>query len=187
MHITNNKYATDQELVRAVKQGQQTAIEYWFRTYHDQLLSLALKKAQNSKDAEELVQETFINCLRNIQTFQGKSSFSTWIKSILYHEIADYYRKLYAKKAIRTLPMGDFLLNLPLEDSHEVSQKVRLVLNKLAKEKRELLLLKYVDQKKVKDIAKRMGKTVKSVESDLFRARQEFRNLYALEFNLSND
>ena len=42
----------------------------------------------------------------------------------------------------------------------------------------ELLLKKYVDCKKVKDIAFEMGNTSKAVESNLFRARQEFKALW---------
>jgi len=65
-----------------------------------------------------------------------------------------------------------------LSDSHEISERVKQVIADLSEEYRELLLLKYVDKKKVKEIARELKRTVKAVESDLFRAREEFRRLY---------
>jgi len=57
---------------------------------------------------------------------------------------------------------------------------VKEILLKMTQESREILQMKYIDKKHVKDIAKEMGKTVKSVESILFRARTEFREMYSL-------
>ncbi|MGD9129400.1 MAG: RNA polymerase sigma factor [Candidatus Woesebacteria bacterium] len=175
-----NKQLNDLKLISQIKRGNAAAIKQWFLSYQPILLNIALKKVKTTEDAEELVQETFISCLKNATLFQEKSSLQSWMIAILRHEIADYYRKLYAKKAIRTLPLGELLLKSPVNDSHETSNKVKEVLKKMMKEKRELLLLKYVDKKKVKEIAKRLGRTTKSVESDLFRARKEFRELYLL-------
>lgn len=171
-------FKSEEDLVKALRKGDKHAAKYWFDHFYQRLFAIAIKKVRSEDDAKELIQETFINCLRNLHLFRGSAKLSTWMISILYHEIADYYRKLYAKKAIKILPLGDFLLSLPISDSHEISAKVRLILNKMAKEKRELLLLKYIDKKKVKEIAENMGRTVKSIESDLFRVRKEFRKLY---------
>lgn len=174
-------FESEQALIKALRSGDPLASKQWFENYYPRLFAIALKKARNLPDAQELVQETFINCLRNLHFFRGNSKLSTWMISILNHEIADYYRKIYAKKAIKTLPLGDFLVNLPVADSHEISAKVRLILGKMVKSKRELLLSKYVDKLKVKQIAQKTGKTVKAIESELFRAREEFRYLYLAE------
>ena len=171
-------FKSEKDLIKALRRGDKRATKYWFKHFYKRLFAIAVKKVRSEEDAKELIQETFINCLRNLHSFRGKAKLSTWMISILYHEIADYYRKLYAKKAIKVLPLGDFLLNWSISDSHEVSAKVRLILSKMVKEKRELLLLKYVDKKKVKEIAKNLGRTVKSIESDLFRVRTEFKKLY---------
>lgn len=100
------------------------------------------------------------------------------MKSIARHEVADYYRKRYAKKALRTLPLSELVLGVEISNSSETSEKVVAVLKKMKRDYQELLLLKYVDRKKVKDIARELGRTVKAVESDLFRARRDFRVLY---------
>lgn len=172
-------------LVSQLKAGNPKAVKKWFQHYFPLMMKLALKKISREEIAEEIVQETFLNCLKNLHFFKGNSQLWTWMQSILRHEIADYYRKMYAKKAIRLFPIGEMILgeedalgNLFLHDSHEISEKVRNVIAQLSSEYRELLLLKYVDKKKVRDIAQELGRTVKAVESDLFRAREEFRKIY---------
>ena len=96
-------FSNEQVLVEAIKNGHESAIEYWFKNYHKQLLNLAMQKLPNRSIAEEIVQETFINCLRSITLFKGDSSLLTYMQSILRHEINDFYRKRYAKKFIKTI------------------------------------------------------------------------------------
>ncbi len=170
------------QLVKKLKQGDSQAVRRWFDQYYSDLMRIAVKKAKNKKDAEDLVQETFINCLKNIHVFRGSSSLKTWMISILRHEIADYYRKKYAKKAIKTLPLSDFILSRQIEDSSQVSRKVKTVLSKMLSRRKKLLLMKYVDGLQVEEIAQKVGRTFKAVESDLYRARESFKELYlALE------
>ena len=61
---------------------------------------------------------------------------------ILQHEVADYYRKRYAKKFIHLFPLSEFLLQEPVESADEVAEHVKHVLAAMAEESRELLLLK---------------------------------------------
>ena len=103
------------------------------------------------------------------------------MQSIAQHEVADFYRKKYAKRAIKTLPLSELLLDQRIENTAEISQRVTAVLQKMTAHSRELLLKKYVDSQKVAEIALELGKTIKSVESELFRARKEFKSLYIQE------
>jgi RNA polymerase sigma-70 factor (ECF subfamily) len=181
MNTLSSTLDQDALLLSRLKSGDPKAVQSWFQQYHDKLFSLVCHKISNEKDAEELVQDTFLSCLKHLPLFRGESSIWTWMARICQHEVADYYRKRYAKKFIHAFPLSELLLAEPVYDSHEVSQKVKKVLHTMANEEREILLMKYVDKKKVKQIAQELGKTVKSVESILFRARIEFRDLYALE------
>lgn len=165
-------------LIEALKNGDDLAVEYWFKKYRPVLNKAVLSKVSDSSVVMEIVQETFINCLQTLNLFKGRSSLLTWMQSIMRHEIADYYRKRYAKKFIQTIPLSDFLLEQNYKDAASSAELVTVVLKRMVKKNRELLLRKYVDCKRVKDIALEMGDSVKAVESDLFRARQEFKSLW---------
>lgn len=166
------------QLLARLKSGNSDAVRQWFAQYHTRLLSYISKKIDNPGDAEELVQETFMNCLKHLPLFRGSSSIFTWMCSIANHEVADFYRKKYAKKALHTVPLADFLIHTKVENAHEVAEKVQMVLSKMRADYQELLQLKYIDGKRVKVIAEELDRTVKSVEADLFRAREEFRSLW---------
>lgn len=168
----------DQELIAGLRRGEKAYVDLWFATYQDKLQKYILTKIANEKDVEELVQETFMNCLRHLPLFRGDSSVWTWMSGIARHEVADYYRKKYAKQAIKTLPIGELILASKLDDAHETAELVRSVLAKMSQQSVELLLAKYVDGKKVKQIALEWGRSVKAIESDLFRAREEFRTYW---------
>ncbi len=169
---------TDQQLLTELKAGKSKAVQKWFDLYHDRLLRFVLIKVSNSKDAEELVQDTFMSCLKHLPLFRGRSSIWTWMVGVARHEIADYYRKKYAKKAIHALSLDELFFSEPVDNAHQVSEKVKIALAAIKEDYCELLLLKYVDKKKVKEIAIELGRSVKAIESDLFRARLAFRNVY---------
>ena len=179
-------FDNEKVLIEALKTGNELAVEYWFKKYRLKLKKIALGKISNPQQASEIVQETFINCLQTLNLFKGNSSLLTWMQSVLRHEIADYYRKRYAKKFIQTIPLSDFLLEQNYRDAASSAELVSLVLKRMVQKNRELLLKKYVDCKRVKEIALEMGNTVKAVESDLFREREEFKSLW-LELDLKND
>ncbi|NLG06763.1 MAG: sigma-70 family RNA polymerase sigma factor [Candidatus Pacebacteria bacterium] len=172
-------FTNEQILVEAIKNGHELAIEYWFKNYYQKLYKLAAQKLPSPSIAEEITQETFINCLRSITLFKGDSSLLTYMQSILRHEINDFYRKRYAKKFIQIIPLSEFLLDHEYKDAHETAEMVKLVLKKMTSQSRELLIKKYVDEKKIKELAEEWGRTEKAIESELFRARKEFRLLWA--------
>ncbi len=169
---------TEFVLLEQLKCGDSKAVSLWFAQFHDSIFAVAQQKVSNVKDAEELTQQTFINCLRQLPLFKGNSSLWTWMNSILRHEIADYYRKKYAKKALRTLPLSEYFFGESIADTQELSSKVTAVLGQMSAEYSELLQKKYIDKARVKDIANQLGTTVKAVESDLFRAREQFKLLW---------
>lgn len=173
-------FMEDKFLLKRLKSGEARAVREWYREFNPRILHFISKKISDHNDCEEIAQEVFLGCLKHLPLFRGKSSIFTWMCSIARHEIADYYRKKYAKKALKYVPLGEMILGEEIHDAHESADKVRQVLSEMKGEYKELLLQKYVDRKKVSEIGLELGKTAKAIESDLFRARREFRELYAL-------
>ena len=177
-HTPQFSLKEEAQIVELLKLGDATAVEFWYNTYQEQMKNYIAAKVESQADVYELVQDTFLSCLKNLPLFRGSASLQTWMISIARHEVADYYRKKYAKRALKLLPLSQLLLRVPIVNSHETSEKVKATLAEMTHGSRELLLRKYVDNKKVTEIAEELGRTVKSVESELFRARAEFRSLY---------
>lgn len=177
----SNHLSADEKLLIDLKQGHSEAVKAWYDKYLSRLKKHIATKVNNNTDADEIVQDTFMSCLKHLPLFRGESSIWTWMVHVAHHEVADYYRRKYAKKVVQTLSLTDATELPKIENSGEISQKVASVLKKMSVSSRELLQQKYVDKQHVKAIAAECGKSVKSVESLLFRARIEFRELYAQE------
>ena len=170
----------EQALLTDLKRGMPEAVRIWYKRYKPLLLNYVSKKVQRPEDTEEVTREIFINCLRHLPVFRGESSIKTWMLRIASHEIADYYRKKYAKKVITAIPLSQLLFVDVPKDMQQTSEYVSESLSKLRHDYQEILLLKYIDKKSVSQIAQKLNKSIKSVESDLFRARKEFRDTYLI-------
>ncbi|KKT97767.1 MAG: RNA polymerase sigma factor, sigma-70 family [Microgenomates group bacterium GW2011_GWA1_46_15] len=170
---------TENTLIFQLKKGSAQAVERWYAEYSKRLFRFVVLKVSNTHDAEEICHDTFLSCLESLPVFRENSSLWTWMCSVARHEIADYFRKRYAKKLLRMVPFSDAVLPESYLDMHETSDAVRAVLHALPIRDRELLILKYIDRLSVQNIASKLNMKFKAVESALFRARKAFQAVYA--------
>lgn len=76
-------YANDDHLLEALREGDEAAFEMLIHNYSTAMLRLAAIYVNDSRVAEEVVQDTWIGVLRGLKQFEGRSSLKTWIFSIL--------------------------------------------------------------------------------------------------------
>jgi RNA polymerase sigma-70 factor (ECF subfamily) len=172
------KHADEAGILALLKLGDTAAVKLWYDEYAPDVARFISAKIDQPADVEELTQEVFMNALRQLPLFRGGSSLLTWMLSIASHEVADYYRKKYAKKALKTFPLGEMLVKDDIKDIEYTTEKVKQVLQTMTPKYRALVMAKYVDMLSVQEIAGQLQRSIKAVESDLFRARQEFKALY---------
>ncbi len=98
-------FSTQSQLVAGLLAGEGRAVEHWYHLYQARLTHFIAARVSTPQDVQDLVQETFIKSLQSLPHFAGRSSLWTWMCSLAKHEIADYYRKLYAKKVLKLLPL----------------------------------------------------------------------------------
>ncbi len=165
-------------LVERLKRGEKKAIREWYSQFSPKLARYFSAKVRYSQDADELIHDTFLSCLSSLPLYRGEAGFYSWMLSIARHELADYYRKLYAKKVISALPMGDQLLEAAAHESSETTDSVQSVLAKLPEAVSELLALKYIDKLSVEGIAQRLAVSPHVVQGRLYRARNTFRKVF---------
>lgn len=83
----------DRALVAKVQQGDPAAYRELFDRYHRRAFAVALGVVKNRQDAQDVVQEAFIKVHRHIGTFQGNSSFYTWLYRIVMNLSIDHIRR----------------------------------------------------------------------------------------------
>ena len=70
---------SEQELVSRAKAGDTAAFEQLMLDNQDRIYTLCLRMTGDREDALDLAQEAFLNAWRGLSSFQGNSSFSTWV------------------------------------------------------------------------------------------------------------
>jgi RNA polymerase sigma-70 factor (ECF subfamily) len=153
-----------------------------FRLLHDRYASkiygkalTMLKKEATAKDA---TQEIFTKIFLSLGKFGGQSKFSTWVYSITYNYCIDLIRK---EKRSRDI-FADEVENPPDVEVEEVSDEaltttkvneLRVVLREISEADRTLLLMKYKDGVKIREIAKMLKKNDSTVKMQLKRAKEK--------------
>lgn len=181
----------DLEIILAYRERRHSTC---FRLLHDRyaarIFSKALTMLRDETQAQDATQEIFTKIFLNLGKFAGTAKFSTWVYSVTYNFCIDKIRK---EKRSREL-FADELENLPdraAEEDHagelanlQVSE-LRNVLAKLPDADRTLLLLKYKDGVKIKDIALMVSKNESAIKMQLKRAKEKAKRIYGEQYNSS--
>lgn len=152
-----------------------TEFRAFYRQTRPGLFKWVFLRVKDGRDTEEVVQDTYLAFVDSWPLFKAESSLTTYLYSIAKHEVADYWRKRYAKKAILTVPFIDQVYTEKLYGVGATAREIEWAYVQLTAEQRLILVMKYEENKTVSDIAERLKITVKAAESRLFRARGAFK------------
>src|SRR5262249_2948796 len=75
----------DPDVVRAAVNGNEAAFSKIYETFRLSIYHMMLRMAKGESEAEDLTQEVFLQVFKKIHTFQGKSSFSTWLYRVAFN------------------------------------------------------------------------------------------------------
>jgi RNA polymerase sigma-70 factor, ECF subfamily len=176
--------AQEADLVRRLHRNDLSAIEELYTTYFDRLYALVFNQVDRDRSAtEDIVQETFLAALKSAKRFHGQSSTYTWLCSIAYHKVADFYRRKAREGKYRDLTFnvdasesgeqpGSILRSSNPTSSIDTSIIVKQAMATLTSDHRQVLILKYVEEMSVSEISQIMGRSQKSIEGLLARARK---------------
>ncbi|MDY6946925.1 MAG: RNA polymerase sigma factor RpoE [Pseudomonadota bacterium] len=175
---------TDQELVRRVQAGDQTAFNLLVLKYQHRVLKLVGRFVNDAAEAEDVAQEAFLKAYRALASFRGDSAFYTWLYRIAINT---------AKNALvsqRRRPV-DFDLDLQDPDQYDrqaklkeadtpegvlLTEEIRTVveeaMEQLPEDLRTAIVLRELEGLSYEEIAEAMDCPVGTVRSRIFRARE---------------
>jgi RNA polymerase sigma-70 factor, ECF subfamily len=140
-------------------------------------------RVKDTADAEDLVQDIYLSFIDSLPLFRGGSSLWTFLVSIAKHEVSDYWRKKYAKKAILTIPFADHFYTEKLYSATSTASEIQQIYNRLLPHQVQILKWKYEDGLNIEQIAHKLKINLKAAESRLFRARAAFRLAYSTAYD----
>ena len=135
--------------------------------------------------AEEITQQTFMQAIRHWQEFDGRSDSVTWLCSIARNKLTDHYRERDRQRRRHLqLVVREIKSEHPGPD-HEVGDRDAVVsaLRQLPDIERTALVLRYVDDLSVREVAALVGRSVDGTDALIRRAKERFRSIYPEAFD----
>jgi RNA polymerase sigma-70 factor (ECF subfamily) len=175
----------DTELLRRASRGDGAAFQALAERHARYLSGLAVALAGNPFDADDLIQETLLAAFAAAGSFRGEASVKTWLVKILARQSALLRRT--AKRRIEVtgpLTANENMTHVPSTTSETAAVDARLdlatLLAEVSPEHRAVVVLRELEGLSYGEIAAALALPRGTVESRLFRAREQLRSLLGL-------
>jgi RNA polymerase sigma-70 factor (ECF subfamily) len=178
--------ADDHRLIAECLQGRTAAFDELVRRYQDRLYNTVYRLVDNAEDAQDVVQDAFLNAYQSLDSFKGDSLFFTWLYRIAINTAISLKRKQKVtlsidgrngESRVEPLDVSEFSRPGHALEMAEQEQRVHKALGQLSLEHRTVLILKDMDGKKYDEMAQILGVPIGTIRSRLHRARAELREL----------
>lgn len=176
----------DDALVGRARGGDRAAFEQLFQKYHRRAYAVALGVVKRHEDALDVVQDAFIKVHKHLATFQGTSSFYTWLYRIVMNLSIDQIRRRrkvaeWGDDIQKDDAAGDgtLLPRMPNENPRktvvrrELSEKIQAALDTLPEYHRAVIILREVEGLSYEEMAQALDVPKGTIMSRLFHARRK--------------
>jgi RNA polymerase sigma-70 factor (ECF subfamily) len=162
-----------------------TAFRAFIDLHRDRVFNIVLNRIQHHEDAEEITQDVFIDVFRKSETFRGDAAVSTWLYRIAINKCIDHLRKKQRRIKWSFISATTNEATEPKEFVHpgilsENREKANILFNamkKLPGTQYTAWMLSEMENMSNKEVSEVMNVSVSSVESLLFRARQNLKKI----------
>lgn len=170
-------------LARA-RQGDGDAFRLLVEHHARQAFALAFRLTRDERDAEDVVQESFIRAYRQIGRFEARSNFGTWLHRIIVNCAMDTLRSRHSRREERNAdPVDDCPEILAeagpsperLARSAEIRRRVESSMAALTADERVAFTLRHYEGRSIDEIGKTLGVQKSAAKHAVFRAVRKLR------------
>ncbi len=186
---------SDGELVERLLRGDRRAFEQFFNEYYPKLYRFVRRRMpQDATVAEDIAQGTLCRALESLRSYRGEAALFTWLCTLCRREMSARWDETRAWSSAPRLAEDDPAIRAALEsllareqwdplfaaDREQVRSSILTTLDYLPAPYGDILEWKYLRDMSMGEIARRLGRSPKAVESLLTRAREAFRETFSL-------
>ncbi len=163
----------------------ESRLEELIDSYDKLVFSICYKLTGDYFAAEDLAQETFLSAFQKYETFDGGNE-KAWICRIATNKSIDYLRSA----SRRSVPTEDIFFETAVENKgspedicmeEEIKEQLGRHCEKLKPPYNEVAKAYYLEEQSPKEIALRLGQNVKTIQTQIYRAREMLRKIYGKE------
>ncbi len=178
----NQATLSDEELMIRVREDDFDQLVPLFDRYQKPMFNFFLRLTSDTDASEDLVQNLFIRIMKYRSSYRSEHKFRTWIYQMGRNLFYDHYRKeVKTREGFMNVDKVNFE-PFSAHEEYEViegrEQKLRMAMNQLSDDKRELLVMSKFQGMKYEEIAKVTDMTVSNVKVKVHRAINSLREIY---------
>jgi len=169
--------ASDAALIQEYKDGRKEAFDdLYFR--HLPGVYKRVRYVVPESDVEDVTQEVFIAAMKSLSSFRGDAQFSTWLRTLTNHKVAEFYRKRARKQEPLVAPLSEISGRMEGATSEMMEERIFLqgALQSLPENYREIILLRLAEDLQFNEIAELTHQNLEAVKSLFRRAIAALRN-----------
>ena len=169
----------EKNLIERAKQGDSLAFGALYDHYLPQIYRFVYFKVSHREEAEDITHLVFMKAWQNIAAYIERGfPFSSWLYQISRNQIIDHYRQ---KKPVADLEAIEetFFADLPSLDTDNKFDlfNIRKALLKLTEDQRDVIIMHFIDDTSIKDVAIALNKTEGAVRLLQHRALQSLKRI----------
>ena len=176
---------SDVEVVKRVRDGETVLFEILMRRYNQRLYRVARAILKDDGEAEDVMQQAYLNAYVHLDQFAEKASFSTWLTKIAVHEaLARSRRRGATERHIVSISADDTASHIPTrvpDPEHqafatELSSLLESAVDSLPEDHRIVFTLREIEGLSTAETAESLGISEESVKTRLHRAHAHLRS-----------
>ncbi|MEH7009777.1 sigma-70 family RNA polymerase sigma factor [Neobacillus niacini] len=157
--------------------SKEEQLSWLMEQYGDMVVRLAFTYVKQKQLAEDISQEVFISCFKNLETFQNKSSYKTWLYRITVNKCKDYFRSWsYRNISYQDLFRSIFPSSGPSVEAKILEGEEKEIIFEhvlaLPIKLREVIILHYYEELSVNEISELLGLKSNTIKTRLHRAKK---------------
>ena len=171
----------DKYYLEKVLKGDSASYSFIINKYKRMAYTIAYRILRQRENAEDVVQEAFINAYRSLPDFNFDANFGTWLYKIVYNlSVSEYRKKKFTTEEIDENIIDSYIINYSntndaINQFREEEQKYYLneAIDKLTPEEKTIITLYYQEDCSVEKVAEVTQNSRANVKIKLFRARKK--------------
>ena len=173
---------TDEDIVDKYNATQESRyFDLLYGRYGNKVFAKCISLLQSRALAEDATQEIFMKILLNISKFKGSSKFSTWLYSITYNFCIDYIRKQKKRRVVadETGLEDEMVEEVSDKELLEIKiERLEVVMEKADGKDKAILMMKYMDNMSIRDMAGVMNRSESAIKMSILRAKHRLKKIY---------